>query len=119
MTSPLDENIKIFKRTMIYFIIGGITLVIALSWNTAFSNLIQKIFPNKSTNVIGHFLHAIILTLIFVVVSLLFIDPTYLADFTFFKVGSAPIKEEKKPTPNSSNIKTTESYKPNVFEISF
>jgi hypothetical protein len=109
---------------MVYFIIGGITLVIALSWNTAFSNLIQKLFPNKSTNIIGHFLHAIILTLIFIVLSLILIEPSYLSDFTFFRLGAAPVKDEKTLSKSSSKqyesdiVKTTnESYKPKAFSI--
>lgn len=91
MYQPLsDNNIQIIKRTMIYFLIGASTLIIALSWNAAFSNFIQKIFPNKSTNIIGHFLYAIILTLVFTLLTILLIDPKYTSNFSFLTPSNIP-----------------------------
>jgi len=78
-----DNDIKIVKKTMIYFLTGSMTLIIALSWNSAFANFIEKIFPNKPSNIAGHFLYAIILTFIFTVLTISFIDSEYLTNLSF------------------------------------
>jgi uncharacterized membrane protein (DUF106 family) len=73
-----DDDIKKVKKSMIYFLTGSMTLIIALSWNSAFANFIEKFFPNKPTNIAGHFIYAIILTLIFTVLTIYFIDSEYI-----------------------------------------
>ena len=90
------QNIKIFKKASIYFIIGGVSLIVALAWNNAFSNLIQKIFPNKSSNIIGYFLYAILLTLSFVLLSITLIDPSDLNSFNYFKTEDKSVSNKQK-----------------------
>jgi uncharacterized BrkB/YihY/UPF0761 family membrane protein len=89
------KNIKLFKRASVYFIIGGVSLIVALSWNNAFSNLIQKIFPNKSTNIIGYFLYSIILTLVFILLSITLIDQDDLNNFIYFKSNNKSDSDKK------------------------
>jgi polyferredoxin len=67
-------NFDIFNRTLLYFLLASFSLIIALSWNTAFTNMIQKVFPNKESNITGQFVYAIILTLCFVIFIVLFVD---------------------------------------------
>jgi hypothetical protein len=65
---------NVFKRTLIYFLMGSFALVIALAWNTAFTNMIQKIFPqNKKLNITGQFIYALTLTIVFVSFSILLV----------------------------------------------
>ncbi len=106
------DNIKIIKQTMIYFLIGAATLIIALSWNDAFTNLIQKIFPNKSTNVIGHFLYATILTLVFTILTITLVDPEYLTNFNFLYTQDQSVdiinnNTNNTNTNNTNNTKIT------------
>lgn len=56
-------DLEYIKISIIYFILGGTTIVIALAWNNAFNALINTYFPNKNNSVLGHFIYAIILTL--------------------------------------------------------
>ena len=97
MIVSLEQNIKLFKKASVYFIIGGVSLIVALSWSNAFSNLIQKLFPNKSTNIIGYFLYAIILTLVFIILSITLMDPSDLNNFNYFKTNviTTPISNKK------------------------
>ncbi len=66
----------LFKKIISYFLLGGFTIIIALAWNTAFTNMIQKYFPNKESNVPGQFIYALVLTLIFVIITTFFMDKT-------------------------------------------
>lgn len=67
-------DFALFSRTLAYFLLGSFSLVIALSWNTAFTNMIQKVYPTKESNIKGQFIYAIILTLLFVIFIVLFVD---------------------------------------------
>jgi len=65
---------ELFKKAIVYFLFGSFTIVIALAWNSAFISLIQTYIPNKGHNAIGQFVYALTLTIIFIVISTLFID---------------------------------------------
>ena len=65
---------QLFKKAITYFLLGSFTIVIALAWNSAFTALIQTYLPNKEHNIIGQFTYALILTIVFIVVSSMFIE---------------------------------------------
>jgi len=81
MKSPLNKikNIKPlkeigktkreFKEKTITLILGGFGLVAALAWNEAIKSLFETFFE-KSNELIGKFLYAIIVTIIIVIVSM-------------------------------------------------
>lgn len=79
-------------KHLLYIIIAS-TLIIA------FSNFIQKIFHNKSTNIIGHFLYAIILTLFFTLLTIFLIDPKYTSNFSFLIPSNVPNNVNNKSVP--------------------
>lgn len=55
-------DIQLLKSTVVYFILGAATIIIAISWNNAFTNMINQYFPNKESNVFSQFLYAFTLT---------------------------------------------------------
>jgi len=65
---------QLFKKAIVYFLLGSFTIVIALAWNNAFTALIQTYLPNKEHNIVGQFTYALTLTIIFIVISSLFIE---------------------------------------------
>ncbi len=70
----IDKNL--FKKAITYFLFGSFTIVIALAWNSAFTELIQRYLPNKEHNIIGKFAYALILTILFIFIASLFFDRT-------------------------------------------
>ena len=64
-----EEIKEEFKEKIATLILGGLTLVAALSWNEAIKSLIETIFPKKSSELIGKFIYAIIITIFIVIVS--------------------------------------------------
>lgn len=59
----------IFKNSLYYFLFGAVTLVVALSWNSAFNALLEKYFPEKDNSVKGKFIYSIILTIVTVILA--------------------------------------------------
>ncbi len=55
-------DIELIRSTIVYFILGAATIIIAIAWNNAFTNMINQYFPNKNTNVFVQFLYAFLLT---------------------------------------------------------
>lgn len=64
----LDIDFEFIKLSLGYFILAGMTIVIALAWNNAFDSLIETYFPNKNTTVIGLFTYALTITLLSMIV---------------------------------------------------
>lgn len=62
---------KMFKESLSYFLFGAITLIVALSWNNAFTALIEKYFPEKDNSVKGKFIYSTVLTILVVIFALL------------------------------------------------
>jgi hypothetical protein len=67
---PLFDT-KVFKESLYYFLFGAVTLVVALSWNNAFTALLEKYFPEKDNSVKGKFIYSIILTFLAVILAVL------------------------------------------------
>ena len=76
-----DYDYMFLKQILVYFLLGGFTIILALAWNTAFTNMIQKYVPNKHSNVSGQFLYAFILTIVFVVISSTIIDKNMIRNY--------------------------------------
>lgn len=69
---PLEEIKKTkeeVRKTIITLVLGGFGLVAALAWNEAIKSLFETFFE-KSGELIGKFIYAIIVTAIVVIVSL-------------------------------------------------
>lgn len=69
---PLEEIKKTereFREKAVTLILGGFGLVAALAWNEAIKSLFETFFE-KSNELIGKFVYAIIVTVIVVVVSI-------------------------------------------------
>ncbi len=66
-------DFDLVKASIIYFVLGAATIIIALAWNNAFTNMINKYFPNKDSNVFSQFLYAFLLTFSFIVLFVIFI----------------------------------------------
>lgn len=98
--NPLSDpnSINLFKKASVYFLIGGLSFIVAMTWSNAFSNMIQQLFPNRSANVIGHFLYAIVLTIAFIYISINLIDPDDLNNFNFFRSSTTRKDEDKQET---------------------
>lgn len=65
----IGETKREFKEKTITLILGGFGLVAALAWNEAIKSLFETFFE-KSNELIGKFLYAIIVTIIIVIVSM-------------------------------------------------
>lgn len=65
----IGETKREFKEKTITLILGGFGLVAALAWNEAVKSLFETFFE-KSNELIGKFLYAIIVTIIIVIVSM-------------------------------------------------
>lgn len=69
---------SLFKKSITYFLLSSFSIILALSWNSAFNSLIQTYLPNKEHNVIGQFIYALTLTIIFIITaSILFERSTF------------------------------------------
>ena len=69
---PLEEIKKTereFREKTITLILGGFGLVAALAWNEAIKSLFETFFE-KSNELIGKFIYAIIVTVVVVIVSI-------------------------------------------------
>ena len=66
-------DLDLLKMSLGYFMMAGMTIVIALAWNTAINALIETYFPNKNTTVVGLFTYALTITLISIVIFVNFI----------------------------------------------
>ena len=69
---PLEEikkTEKEFREKTVTLILGGFGLVAALAWNEAIKSLFETLFE-KSNELIGKFVYAIIVTIVVVIVSL-------------------------------------------------
>jgi hypothetical protein len=67
-TNKLKEEIK--SKTSGY-IMGGLGVVVGLSWNEAITALIEYLFPFQSNGVLVKFGYAFILTIILVVLAIM------------------------------------------------
>ena len=65
----VEETKRAFTEKTITLILGGFGLVAALAWNEAIKSLFE-IFFEKSNELIGKFIYAIIVTAIVVVISM-------------------------------------------------
>jgi hypothetical protein len=65
----MEETKRVFKEKMTTLILGGFGLVAALAWNEAIKSLFETLLPQKSSELIGKFFYAVIVTLIVVFVS--------------------------------------------------
>lgn len=60
----LGKKIKIFQYICLYFLMTGITALIALAWNNVFVDVLRKYFPDKNQTIYGLIIYAICLTMI-------------------------------------------------------
>ena len=69
------------------------------------------LFPNKSTNVIGHFLYATILTLVFTILTITLVGPEYLTNYFLYtqdqSVDTTNSNTNNTNTNNTNNTKIT------------
>lgn len=65
----MKKTEKEFREKAITLILGGFGLVAALAWNEAIKSLFE-VFFQKSDQLIGKFIYAIIITTIVVIVSM-------------------------------------------------
>lgn len=67
----IGETKRAFTEKTITLILGGFGLVAALAWNEAIKSLFETFFE-KSNELIGKFIYAIIVTAVVVIVSIQF-----------------------------------------------
>ena len=65
----VEETKEAFKEKIVTLILGGFGLVAALAWNEAIKSLFEFLLPKKSSELIGKFIYALIVTLIVVIFS--------------------------------------------------
>src|SRR3989338_11476387 len=62
----IDVTVEILDKILM-MIGAGMTLVVALAWNTAIRALFDKVFSQPTANVIAQFVYAVFLTIVVVI----------------------------------------------------
>lgn len=70
MKKEIGEIKKQIRQQTLGYILAGFGLVAGLAWNEAIKDFIEYIFPLQQNSLLAKFIYAILLTILFVVISM-------------------------------------------------